>query len=146
MSGWPTLTIWPVSTSRSVTFPDTRKPRLLWMRAETTPVNPRAAALAGWTVATRTSWVPVRGSPAGPVADSDGVQAARPIALSVTSVAKPDDLKRDMAGWFLMIANGRGAAALARGAAAGRADQGAAGPRERAADLAPERVGATGRR
>jgi hypothetical protein len=71
---------------------------LLWMRAETTPVNPRVAALAGWTVATLTNWVPVRGSPAGPVADSDGVQAARPIAVSAAKAAKPDGLKRGMAG------------------------------------------------
>jgi hypothetical protein len=90
---------------------------LLWIRAETTPVNPRAAALAGWTVATLTNWVPVRGSPVGPVADSDGVQAARPTAVSAASAAKPDGLKRDMAGWFLMIADGR------------RADQAAAGRR-----------------
>ena len=39
------------------------------------------------------------------------------------------DLKRTRHGWFLMIANGRGAAALARGAAAGRADQAATGRR-----------------
>jgi hypothetical protein len=65
-------------------------------------VYPRAAAVAGWTVAILTNWVPLRGSAAGPVADSDGVQAARPIAVSATSAAKPDekldDLNRGMAG------------------------------------------------
>src|SRR5215212_6547469 len=62
MSGWPARTLWPTSTRRSITLPGTRNPRLLWTRAEMTPVNARSDARAGLTVASWTSCGPWRGS------------------------------------------------------------------------------------
>ena len=51
MSGWPARTFWPTSTKRSITLPGTRNPRLLWTRAEMTPVNARSDAPTGLTMA-----------------------------------------------------------------------------------------------
>ncbi len=65
MSGWPRLTVCPVSTKRSRTFPGTRNPRSLCTRAETIPVNERSACIEVATVPTRTNGGWVRGSVEG---------------------------------------------------------------------------------
>src|ERR1700686_3809978 len=65
-----------------MTLPATRKPRLLWTRADTIPVNARRPASAGCATATSGSWELVRGSSA----ECEGVQAAR---LNVAAQAPP---------------------------------------------------------
>jgi len=62
IKGWPRLTVWPVSTSRSRILPETRKPRSLCTRAITTPVNARAESVPLVTAATLTNGGWVRGS------------------------------------------------------------------------------------
>src|SRR5256885_8910041 len=66
-----------------MTLPETRNPRLLWTRADTTPVNARWPTSAGCATATSASWGTVRGSSA----DCEGVQAARLIVAAQTPPA-----------------------------------------------------------
>src|SRR4051794_28848767 len=56
-----------------MTLPDTRKPRLLWTRADTTPVNARSPTSAGCATATSASCGTVLGSSA----ECEDVQAVR---------------------------------------------------------------------
>src|SRR5262249_15061780 len=56
-----------------MTLPETRKPRLLCTRADTTPVKARSPAPAGCTTVISTSWVVVLGSSA----EWEGWQAVR---------------------------------------------------------------------
>src|SRR5215469_8640858 len=62
ISGWPARTICPTSTKRLVTLPGTRKPRSLWTRAVTTPVNAGSPPGAAPTATIRTNSGCVLGS------------------------------------------------------------------------------------
>src|SRR5579862_3181849 len=75
MRGCPSCTAWPLSTRRSMTLPDTRKPRLLWTRADTTPLN--ALWLNPADCARLSS--AICGAVLGSCAEYDDVQAIRPI-------------------------------------------------------------------
>src|SRR5689334_3986403 len=76
MRGCPSCTAWPLSTRRSMTLPDTRKPRLLWTRADTTPLNALRVNPADCARLSSASCGAVLGSW---VEEYDDVQAIRPI-------------------------------------------------------------------
>src|SRR6266581_4867872 len=67
-----------------MTLPETRKPRLLWTRADTTPVNARPPASAGCATATCASGGLVLGS----CADCEGAQAVRFMVAAATPKAR----------------------------------------------------------
>ena len=80
-------------TRRSMTLPETRKPRLFWTRADTTPVNARSPTSAGCTTATSASWGTVLGS----CAACEDVQAVRSIVAAQTAPARVRVLTRNIA-------------------------------------------------
>lgn len=89
MSGWPRRTVWPASTRRSTTLPPTRKPRSLWTRAVTMPVNRRSPLAAGLAVATRTRGGAVRGSSASAL-PPQAARGARPPKSRATARVRDD--------------------------------------------------------